>query len=89
MERGRVACIDPTVAGRFEMEATGTRCDPDLLRRPMAVDDDLAAVIELDFEYAVRRGLELQPGVLDGRLDVRQRGVRRPAEFDFRHDVPC
>ena len=71
------------------MKAAGTGGDPDLARHPMTVDDDLAAIVELDLEDAVGRGFKIQVGVFQGLFDVRQRGRCSPVEFNFRHDVPC
>lgn len=71
------------------MKAAGTGGDPDFARHPVAVDDDLAAVIELDLDDAVGRGFKIQVGVFQCLLDVRQRGRYSPVEFNFRHDVPC
>ena len=71
------------------METAGPGGDPDFARHPVTVDDDLAAIVELDFDDAVGRRFEIQVGVLQCLLDVRQRGRCSPVEFNFRHDVPC
>ena len=71
------------------MKATGTRRHPDFLGDAMAIDDDLATVVELDFQNAIGGRFNVQSSGLDGRLDTVQRDARGPVEFDFRHDVPC
>ncbi len=71
------------------MKAAGTRGDPDFARHAVAVDDDLAAIVELDLDDAVGWGFKIQVGAFQRLFDVRQRGRCSPVEFNFGHDVPC
>jgi len=71
------------------VKAAGTRGDPDFTSHAVAVDDDLAAIVELDLDDAVGWGFKIQVGVLQCLLDVRQCRRYSPVEFNFRHDVPC
>jgi len=72
-----------------EMEASGLGGDPDFLRRAVAVDDHLAAVIKLDFEHAARLGLkvDVQAARVDGLLDSLQHGIGQGFEFGVRHKL--
>jgi hypothetical protein len=71
------------------MKAAGSGGNPDFTCHPVAVDDDLAAIVELDLDDAVGRGFKIQIGCFECLLDVRQRGRCSPVEFNFGHDVPC
>ncbi len=46
----------------------------------MAVDDELAAILELDLEYAVGGGFEIEIGCFQRLLDVSQRCAGGPVE---------
>jgi len=94
IKRGAVPGVDPAAILRLEMEAARTCGDPDFARDAVAIDDDLAAVVELDLDDAVSRRLEIQVGVFQRLLDAGQRRSDGLVEFslariNFRHDVPC
>ena len=63
------------------MKAARTRSHPDFAGNAVTVDDDLAAVVELDLDNAVRRRLEIQVGILQHLLDMRQRRAGSLVEF--------
>ncbi len=63
------------------MKAARTRGHPDFPCNAVAVDDDLAAVVELDLDNAVRRRLEIQVGILQHLLDMSQRRAGSLVEF--------
>jgi hypothetical protein len=71
------------------VKAARARRDPDLARRAMSVDDDLRAVVELDFQDAARLELEvgLDAACLEGALDFLQRRACQRFEFGLVHGV--
>ena len=99
VKRRAVFGIDPVAVLRLEVEPPRTCGHPDFTRDPVAVDDDLAAIVELDFKYAIGRRLEIQIGCFQHLFDVSQRHAGGLVEFglagfglvwfDWRHGVPC
>jgi hypothetical protein len=70
---GAVAGADPAAVSRTEMEAAGARRHPDLAGSRMAIDDDLAAVAELQLQHAA--GLQF---VIDvGAAGIQRRSIRQ------------
>jgi hypothetical protein len=65
------------------MKAARTRCHPDFPGNAVTVDDDLAAVVELDLDNAIRRRLKIQIGILKDLLDMSQRRSGSLVEFGF------
>ena len=57
---------------RLEVKAARARGDPDFARDTVAVDDDLAAIVELDLDDAIGRRLEIQVGVFQRLFDAGQ-----------------
>jgi len=89
VERLTAFGIGPARVQRFEVEAARARGDPDFARDAVAVDDDLAAIVELDLDDAIGRRLKIQFGVFQRLFDVGQRRAGGLIEFNFSHDVPC
>ena len=60
----------------------------------MAVDDELAAIVELDLDDAIGRRFKVQIRVFQNLLDMRQHAACGRVESGFvqinsRHGVPC
>jgi hypothetical protein len=71
------------------MEAPRSGGNPDLLRGVVAIDDDPAAVGELDFEDAVADHLEVEIGAATFQpgFDPLQRHIGERVEFSIIHPV--
>jgi hypothetical protein len=73
------------------MKTAGLGRDPHFLHRCLAIDDDLAAVVdEFNFQHVTAAtALNVKIGfvgrLLQRRLDCRQRGIGQTQEFCFGH----
>src|SRR3990172_13280716 len=76
-------------AGAVEAEVVSARFgrDPNLPRRAVAVDDDLAAVLELELEhaFALERGIAFDPARFQCADDRCQRALGARVELGFVH----
>jgi len=72
-----------------EVEPARLRGNPYFLRHGMPVDDDFAAIGELDFEHAAGCQLEIQIGIalFEPALDPIQRNACKGGEFSVIHTV--
>ena len=81
------AGITPAALAPREVEASGTRGDPDFAVRSLPVDDDSRAAGALQGEDAAFEihvdGFQR----LDRRFDAREHGVDGAMEFRFRHNA--
>ena len=66
------------------MKSAGFGGKPDFLIGRVAVDDDLRAILEFDFQH---RAVEAAPdvAVVEGVFDTREEGVGQLVEFAFSH----
>ena len=70
------------------MKTARPRGDPDFTGDAVAVDNDLARVVQLDFKYAVGGCLKVEIGRFNALFDTRERYVYRLIEFSFVHRFP-
>ena len=75
VERRAVLGIDPVAILRFEMKTARACGNPDFTRHAMAVDDNFAAILELDFENAISRGFKIEVGRFQRLFDMCQRCI--------------
>lgn len=85
-QRFAAACVLPASRRPAKVIATAARRDPDFLGRRMPVDDDLAAVVATDFEYAlIERGVIHTRCIIQRVDDALKQFVRKRAEFRGAH----
>ena len=82
---GAVPGVVPGGAVMPEVKAAGTGRYPDLAGDIVPVDNQLAAVVKLDFKDAVSRQFEVEVGVFQPLLDARKNGFGQLNEFAVVH----
>jgi len=81
VERLAALGVDPIRFMRPEVEAARARGDPYFAGDTVAVDDDLAAIVEFDLDDAIGWRLEIQVGVFQRLFDTGQGCAGGLAEF--------
>ena len=82
---GAITGGDPAPLVEAKMEAPQPRGNPDLAGGGMAVDDHLAAIIELDLQHASGLLVDIELRRFESRLDTAQFHFGQRVEFRFVH----